>query len=682
MIKDNFTPTMPPNKKFRPTLTELLSSEEWAGYFCNVSKTLNLDLNVYDEDGTQLFSTSENPFCRVIKSILSETIKCPESCNKLMFDALKLNEPVTFKCQIGIINFSLPVEQFDEKAFIVGRGGFSSYEDFLGFLKIAKDYKLPEIPITMPLNFVREDYVKAISQYVFETISYLLDSFRERLKLQEKIIRLTTLLDTHTFETLAKNRDLMYRYILDAIEFLLGHTSTAMMVLDYKSSIYRTAYSTGKHKDALMGFQLHAEDAVVREMLNNRISVFSTEPGKVITTGPLKDIKFLYFFPIFIADTIEGMVGIFDRELSQEDIKIINAFRDYIQVTLENQTLRTTINKKADEILATLLDLSKSIASVLDTENLFQTILEKSLSLLQAEQGSLMLLDHETSELLVEAKKSVDNIVRKDLRLRKGEGIAGRVLESGMPLLVKDVEKDPRIQQKNRPRYKTKSFVSVPIKIKDEMAGVLNISDKTNGEAFNEEDLRLIQSFTTNAAIAIERSLLYKQTEELKKLSITDPLTGIYNRRYLNTRLTEEITRYKRYKNPFSFLMLDIDGFKEYNDAFGHIAGDKILRSLSQTLSSSLRATDIAARFGGDEFVVIFPQTPKVDAIQITNRLKESLEKILSPEQMERPFKGLTISMGLTTYPDDASSLRELFEKTDQALYLAKKGGGNRIVHL
>jgi len=665
-----------------PTLRELLSSKEWTGYFHTVSFATNLDLNVYGEDGVQFFTTGENPFCKLIKSTLSDTLRCPESCNKLMFDALRLKKPITYKCEAKVINFSLPVEQFGKKAFIVGRGGFTSYEDFIGFLKIAQRHSLSDVPVTAPLNFITEDYVERISYYVFETINYLLKNFKEKFGLEEKIVRLTTLLDAQTFETLSKDKELMYRYILDAIEFLLGYTSTAMMMLDYKSSIYKTVYSTGKHREVLRGFQLRREHAVIYEMLNNRTSVFSTDPGRIINAGPLKDIKCLYFFPIFIADTIEGMIGIFDRELLEEEIRVISAFRDYIRVTLENQTLRAAINKKTEEILSILSDFSKSIASILDVENLYQTILEKSLSLLRAEQGSLMLLDHETSELLVEAKKSIDNIVREKLRLRKGEGIAGQVLESGRPLLVEDIEKDPRIQQKNRPRYKTKSFISVPIKIKEEVAGVLNISDKINGEVFNEEDLRLIQSFTTNAAIAIERSLFYKQIEELKKLSITDPLTGIYNRRYLNTRLTEEIIRYKRYKSPFSFLMLDIDGFKTYNDTFGHMAGDKVLKILSQTLSNSLRAIDIAARFGGDEFVVVFPQTPKVDAIPITNRLKEKIEKALTSEHLEKPFKGLTISMGLTTFPDDASSLRELFEKTDQALYLAKKGGGNRVVHL
>jgi diguanylate cyclase (GGDEF)-like protein len=411
------------------------------------------------------------------------------------------------------------------------------------------------------------------------------------------------------------------------------------------------------------------------------VPVFTEDLDEIDTEGLLKEIEYSYFFPLFMNGVMEGIIWVLDRKFSREDMKIMNAFRDYIQVNLENQNLRVAIGKvkKADETLNSFVDFSKSIASVLDKERLLDTILEKSLELLKAEQGSLMLVDNETSELVVEARKTVDDAVQEKMRLKKGEGVAGIVLQNGGSLLVRDIESDPRVSQQSRARYKTKSFVSVPIKVEGRVTGVFNASDKIEGSAFNEDDLTLIQSFMNNMAIAIERSILYKRTEEYKKLSITDPLTGIYNRRYLNSRLSEEITRYNRYKHPFSFLMFDLDGFKEYNDTYGHISGDELLKALADIIEESLRTIDIAARFGGDEFVAIFPQTPKVDAIQITNRVKEKIDKFLDEYN---PDISLSVSMGLATYPDDASSIMELIEKTDQALYLAKKGGGNRVVYL
>jgi diguanylate cyclase (GGDEF)-like protein len=126
-------------------------------------------------------------------------------------------------------------------------------------------------------------------------------------------------------------------------------------------------------------------------------------------------------------------------------------------------------------------------------------------------------------------------------------------------------------------------------------------------------------------------------------------------------------------------MMLDMDKFKEYNDTYGHIPGDNLIREVASVLDKSLRTIDIAARFGGDEFVAIFPQTSKIDAIQITNRLKEKIDEALGQHNVDVP---LSVSMGLATFPDDANSIMELIEKTDQALYLAKKAGGNRVVYL
>ncbi|MEF9425766.1 MAG: sensor domain-containing diguanylate cyclase, partial [Candidatus Mariimomonas ferrooxydans] len=335
---------------------------------------------------------------------------------------------------------------------------------------------------------------------------------------------------------------------------------------------------------------------------------------------------------------------------------------------------------KIEELLNSVSDLSMSIAPILNWEQLVQTILEKLIQLLKAEQGSLMLLNQETDELLVEAKINIDKLEREGIRVRRGEGIAGKVLENGEPLLVEDLEKDPRIKQKNKPRYKTKSFVSIPIRIDGRMSGIFNMSDKISGEAFDKNDLKLIQAFIANAAIAIERSLMYKKNKKLKQLSLTDPLTGALNRRYLDNRLYEEIARYGRYKNPFSLLMVDIDGFKEYNDTFGHIAGDNTLKTITTTIISSLRDIDILTRFGGDEFVVILPQTPKTNAINIANRTKDSVEKdFISPKQ--KLPSHITISIGLSSYPDDASSATELLAKADEALYIAKKKGGNKLVY-
>ena len=673
--------SMNSNGKDNMTIAELLTSDNWTEYFKRLAEALNYEFHVYGEAEDLIFQTNENVFCKYIRSAELESLNCPDSCSHSLFESLKSDEPVIYKCSAKLTCFAFAIERFGERAYIVGKGGFASYGDLLEFLKIVKDNSLPGIPVMMPLDFPEQDDIKAISRYVFLSVNRLLNSLEEKYRIEEKLLRMTSLFDSQIFGTLARNPELIHRYILDTVEFVFGSTSSSLLLLDMESSSYKNVYSTGKFREVIKDFQIEKESPFIKEMVETRVPVFTEDLDKFDNAGLLKEMDFSYFFPVFISGILEGIIWIQDRKLSREDMKIMNAFRDYIQINMENQNLRVAISrvKKADETLNSFVDFSRTIASILDKEKLFSILLEKSLQLLKAEQGSLMLLDNETSELVVEARISFDDIVQEKMRLKKGEGIASKVLDSGGSLLVKDIENDPRVSQQNRKRYKTKSFVSVPIKVEGKVTGVLNASDKIEGKRFDEDDLNLIQSFMDNIAIAIDRSILFKKTEEFRKLSITDPLTGIYNRRYLNSRLSEEITRYNRYKHHFSFLMFDLDGFKDYNDTYGHIAGDRLLKALAGIIEESLRTIDIAARFGGDEFVAIFPQTPKVDAIQITNRLKEKVDKFFEEYNTEL---SLSVSMGLATYPDDASSIMELIEKTDQALYLAKKGGGNRVVYL
>lgn len=671
------------NNGENPFLKHLFSSKEWKNYFQSFSAATGFNIEIYGEDGTLLTSINENPICRLVKSSAGNGAKCPASCTQFILESLNLNEPATYKCFSKIMNFSVPIKYLNEKAVIVGKNNFASYEDFLEFLKIAKDHDIHEIPVTTSLNFTNETYIKNISNYIHKTTNYLLGYIHDKHRLTEKISRFTSLVDINILKKLSENTGSICRYIVDTIEFILSPISVAMLIPDRQTSLYKTEYATGEYKNILMRLEVNPENTLIKQVLATKMPVSPVVIEADKFTGDSRDkLKSLYLFPIYFEDSVNGLIGVLNGQLPHGDLKIINAFRDYIELSLKNYSLSRSINKKMDETLSSIFDSAKSIAPPLDRERLLQTIVEKATHLLKAEQGSLMLLNEETDELLVEAKKSIDNVIKESMRLGRGEGIAGKVFESGEPLLVEDVEKDSRINQKNRARYKTKSFISIPLKIEERTVGVLNISDKISGNIFNESDLRLIQFFSTSASIAIERSLLYKKIEELKELSVTDPLTGIMNRRYLNDRLSEEIARYNRYKQPFSLLMVDVDEFKEFNDTHGHIIGDKVLKDLAAIIVESLRNTDIPARFGGDEFVLILPQTPKADAINIANRIKENVEKTCTPHREEFPYKGLTVSIGLTSYPDDASSAAELFEKTDQALYLAKKGGRNRLVYL
>ncbi len=181
---------------------------------------------------------------------------------------------------------------------------------------------------------------------------------------------------------------------------------------------------------------------------------------------------------------------------------------------------------------------------------------------------------------------------------------------------------------------------------------------------------------------AVERYRLLNEVKEkelYKQLAIIDGLTEVYNRHYFNQMIPRELERAKRYKNPFSFLMLDIDNFKNFNDDHGHLAGDWALKKTSQVIVGSARVSDMVFRYGGEEFAVALPETDKSGAIILAKRIRATMSKTRFLDSRIMPTQHITISIGVCTFPVDAQNFREVIENADKYLYSAKRLGRNRI---
>lgn len=187
------------------------------------------------------------------------------------------------------------------------------------------------------------------------------------------------------------------------------------------------------------------------------------------------------------------------------------------------------------------------------------------------------------------------------------------------------------------------------------------------------ENQRLIEELNT------KNQKLSKVNSVLKNLACRDGLTGIFNHRYFQDSLEAELNRAGRHAGNFSLVFLDVDHFKQYNDKNGHQQGDKVLRKLAQILAKSIRKPDILARYGGEEFVIILPETPKASARIYGEKVRRGVEKYPFPGKETQPGGNLTISIGISTFPEDGRDRYSLIEYADQALYQAKKGGRNRV---
>jgi len=212
------------------------------------------------------------------------------------------------------------------------------------------------------------------------------------------------------------------------------------------------------------------------------------------------------------------------------------------------------------------------------------------------------------------------------------------------------------------------TFLAVPLAAGDRYNGIFVV------EGFVLDDLVRLMILSNQFSMVLERIRLYELVHEL---AITDGLTAAFVRRHFLKRFAEEIERAKYYDTRISFIMIDIDHFKKCNDKYGHLVGDVVLRDVASTLKESLRDIDIIGRYGGEEFSIMLPETHKEGAAIVCERLRKAVEvtEIKAYDEKIRT----TISLGLSTFPDDSDELSQLIDKADQMLYKAKKEGRNRV---
>jgi diguanylate cyclase (GGDEF)-like protein len=316
-----------------------------------------------------------------------------------------------------------------------------------------------------------------------------------------------------------------------------------------------------------------------------------------------------------------------------------------------------------------------------EPEKTYSAILSHAMQLLKAKRASLMVYDEATGEIEVKAVLGSASGAASMARVRLGEGISGGVLKTGKALVVADVEKSDVAAPSLERKYKSKSFISYPITIRGRKIGVLNVTDKEIGTIFDDVDLSLLEIIGPQIAVALERAEWQVRATQFKLMSITDALTGLLNRRYLEERLTEELNRSTRYNYSMSCLMIDIDDFKAYNDRNGHQAGDVALKMTAHCLKSALRSADVACRYGGEEFCVLLPQTTASEAGVIAERMRQRVAGTDYPFGKMQPMGEVSVSIGISTFGKNIDTAEKIIAAADRALYSAKRSGKNRIEH-
>src|SRR5881396_2004215 len=338
-------------------------------------------------------------------------------------------------------------------------------------------------------------------------------------------------------------------------------------------------------------------------------------------------------------------------------------------------TKATGSDRKVQEITI-FHDVAKALTSSLDLDSILQTIMEKMAEYFRPDTWSLLMVDEEKDELYFAIAVGTASETLKNVRLKVGEGIAGWVAKHGERLIVPDVYTDPRFAKRidEMTKLETRSIICVPLRSKLRVLGVIQLVN-VHMENFTDQETFFLQSLCDYAAIAIENA---RAVEKIQELTITDDCTGLYNARHLYKTLEAEVYRSSRFGYEFSVLFIDLDHFKSVNDTHGHLIGSKLLAEIGYLIKGQLRLIDFAFRYGGDEFVVLLPQTPKDAALVVARRLRDSLRSsnFCKDEGLNLNVRA---SIGLATYPHDAKTPHDIIRQADEMMYMVKNSTRDNI---
>lgn len=322
-----------------------------------------------------------------------------------------------------------------------------------------------------------------------------------------------------------------------------------------------------------------------------------------------------------------------------------------------------------------LYEIGQRVNSTIDIAELYRVIQDVLPKRLNLEKFAIMQIDDKREFLNMKASYGFSDLERvNELSFRIGEGISGMAVEKGEIKYIPDVSIEPGFLHYRGESSERGSFLAVPLRYKKDVLGVMNCS-RTEKNSFTEEDIRLLTLVANQIALAVENAQLYTKTREL---SVRDELTGLYNRRHFQEVLQMEWKRATRFKRPLSLLMIDIDHFKQFNDTYGHLHGDKVLKIIAGLIGRNLREVDTVARFGGEEFIVLLPDTDKDGALVVGEKLRRRVE--IERFEEDRQILVLTISVGISTFPMDAREMDDLIDHADLGLYEAKDRGRNQVV--
>ena len=668
----------------------------WLAAQQTLAASTNLALVTVETDNDlQKIVANETSICQSFLNDPTKARMCAEYCGQARQRAIAAGRVITYQCEANLHCFAAPLYVPGEATSLVLIGGrtFLSVSEYREFLQHeTADGKRPDAKLFSNIKFTESEEFDRHQQMILTTASEVLShSFSaptEDLPPATTDVQASAavppppdvpILSTEQLETFFKGS--FEQGCREALHLIGAQFQVASGVLLMRTGRRMAACAAGgERRDQLI--ELHLNPA---SLLLNRLQ---TRGGEMIsarlTAEELSELQLeaqglhAEAFSLFIGEELTGILLVLDTELSDRTKQEIARLGQSLIVPLELARLRDAVNDQTRS-LAQWQDFSHLLATRANAPETYSAIVEKVMTALGAERVSLLIFNEESGNLLCKASSGLERGVEHEVLSgpRLGEGIAGVVLERGEPLLVRDLREQAWVAERAHGNAHSHSFISFPLLSGGKRLGVINLTDRAGDQSFTASDLDWLKLFAPYAAAALEKIDLHEKAQRFQLLAITDPLTGLLNRRYLEERFTQEIERSKRYQFPLSFVMMDIDSFKSFNDTFGHQAGDEVLRETAHCIRRSLRNFDVAARYGGEEFIVVLPETDVTSAMILAERLRKAVEQHFMGERSRHP---VTVSIGVSSLSKTLQNRHQVIRAADQALYAAKKRGKNCVV--
>jgi diguanylate cyclase (GGDEF)-like protein len=325
--------------------------------------------------------------------------------------------------------------------------------------------------------------------------------------------------------------------------------------------------------------------------------------------------------------------------------------------------------------LRTIYEVSTAIAGTLDTEEIFRILPGSVMQTLELNDFCILIYDSDQRMLVCRAGAELSMSLAGDFRIAPGEGVSGRVFETGEPVYIPDVRSSPEFRYYGGKRMDVRSFMCMPLMSRGKVIGVLNVNH-SEPNAFDAESLATLSVMASFLAIAIENANLF---HFVKGLAEKDSLTLLYNHGAFHEKLAVELERASRYGRPLSVIMMDLDDFKRINDTYGHVPGDRILVLTAGVLCAHLRKSDIPSRYGGDEFAVILPETDLGAASAIASRIAAGISEVRMDTEMGEEI-AFTASIGYASCLPESRDRDNILNVADRLMYESKRRGRGGVL--